>query len=109
MKYLNDFATTYQLNIQYNTNITRVEKDSQFYLTDQEGTTYTCSVVVVRLVCATSVLGCRTASPFGVGIGHILRLCDLWACLLHALDQYVCDALIAVFWILDLQYRPFPS
>ena len=68
VKYLNDFATAYQLNIQYNTNITRVEKDSLFYLTDQEATTYTCSVVIVRLVCATTVLGCSIAIPFGVNV-----------------------------------------
>ena len=49
MKYLNDYATAYQLNIQYNTNITRVEKDSLFYLTDQHGTTYTCDMLIVRL------------------------------------------------------------
>ena len=49
MKYLNDYATAYQLNIQYNTNITRVEKDGLFYLTDQHGTTYTCDMLIVRL------------------------------------------------------------
>ena len=51
VQYLNDYASVYQLNIQYNTNITRVEKeDGLFHLTDQHGTLYTCHVVIVRCV-----------------------------------------------------------
>ena len=51
MQYLNDYASANHLNIQYNTNITRVEKEgSLFHLTDQHGTTYTCDMLIVRLV-----------------------------------------------------------
>lgn len=48
VQYLNDYASANHLNIQYNTNITRVEKEgSLFHLTDQHGTVYTCDMLIV--------------------------------------------------------------
>ena len=49
MKYLNDYATKLNLNVQLNTNITRVEKvTDQFVLTDQNGATHHCKILILR-------------------------------------------------------------
>ena len=51
MKYLNDYATKLNLNVQLNTNITRVEKvTDQFVLTDQNGATHHCKILILRYV-----------------------------------------------------------
>ena len=63
MQYLNDYASANHLNIQYNTNITRVEKEgSLFHLTDQHGTVYTCDMLIVRLV-GKEILRSSCSSP----------------------------------------------
>ena len=48
VRYLDDFASAYKLNIRYNTNIKRVNKqDGRFVLTDEDGNTLSCKRLIV--------------------------------------------------------------
>jgi hypothetical protein len=49
VKYFEDFASNFNLNIQYNTEIKSILKqNSQFNLMDQNGDTHTCQVLIIR-------------------------------------------------------------
>lgn len=46
-QYLKDFATTYDLNIQYHTTITNISKENRFTLTDKDGNRFICRYLIV--------------------------------------------------------------
>jgi hypothetical protein len=47
VRYLEDYASKLNLNIQYETEIVNIEKNEHFELLDANGETYTCEVVIV--------------------------------------------------------------
>lgn len=47
VKYLADFATHFELNVQYNTKVVQVTKEQNFEIKDQNGALYTCMQVIV--------------------------------------------------------------
>lgn len=47
VRYLADFATHFQLNVQYATTVCKIEKKESFLLEDQQGNTYTCRRLIV--------------------------------------------------------------
>ena len=58
MRYLHDYASELNLNIQYNTEITLLTRSSEGYvMTDQYDQTYDCQVVIVRWVKQTNRYG----------------------------------------------------
>lgn len=53
VKYFEDFSSKLGLNIQYNTEIKKVKKDTEtgiFTLTDQLGKNHSCHVLIIRYV-----------------------------------------------------------
>jgi len=51
VRYLNGFANHYELNIKYNTAVTRISKEDHFVVHDTNGNTYSC----LRLIVATGL------------------------------------------------------
>ena len=47
VKYLDDFASRFHLNIQYNARVARVTKENGFKLTDEEGNVYSCQRLII--------------------------------------------------------------
>jgi len=47
VKYLDDFASRFHLNVQYNARVARVTKENGFKLTDEEGNVYSCQRLII--------------------------------------------------------------